>query len=125
MTPPTIGRNTMRRKWTLPASWAAQSQARAQERSQERIQERTQEKSRAGDAADATAPAPPQKAVSHYVAKFIFYLIISSIVGLLVRSSFPIALAIFLFFADGEFVEWVLRRDRHTDSFRTRSAAIS
>jgi hypothetical protein len=62
-----------------------------------------------GHASDASGQSRPWSVVE-YVVHFIFFMMFFGVVGYLWSSWFPIALGLFLFFTNDEFIEWTLHK---------------
>jgi hypothetical protein len=66
-------------------------------------------KEEAAQSSDASAqPHPP--GIAEYVARFVFSTILFGAIGFLFSSWFPVALGVFLFFTNDEFIEWTLQK---------------
>jgi hypothetical protein len=78
-----------RREWLAPPRRSAQGQA--------------------GQSSDTSEQSRPQGVVA-YVVRFMSSMIFFGVIGFLFSSWFPVALGIFLFFTDDEFIEWALRK---------------
>lgn len=62
-------------------------------------------------AADSPAALEPsRKGAGDYLSGFISHMVLFGLIGLVFQSRFPLCLGAFLFFTDGEFVEWMLRK---------------
>lgn len=61
-------------------------------------------------ATSPVAPEPSDKSAKEYAADFVARMILFGLIGLVFQSRFPLCLGAFLFFTDGEFIEWVLRK---------------
>jgi hypothetical protein len=63
----------------------------------------------AGQPSDASEQSRPQGVVE-YIVRFMFSMMFFGVIGYLFSSWFPVALGVFLFFTNDEFIEWVLRK---------------
>jgi hypothetical protein len=73
-----------RREWSVPARESAQG------------------------AQSSDASEQSRRGFIKYVVHFILFMIFFGVIGFLFSSWFPVALGLFLFFTDGDFIEWVL-----------------
>ena len=65
----------------------------------------------AADPSDALARSPrPEWGALEYLVSFVFYMLFFGVIAGLLRSRFPIDLAMFLFFTNDRLIEWVLRK---------------
>ncbi|WP_426608997.1 hypothetical protein [Bradyrhizobium sp. McL0616] len=72
-------------------------------------------RARSGPQPQAATPEPSRKGAKEngtmdYVADFVARMILFGLIGIAFQSRFPLCLGAFLFFTDGEFIEWVLRK---------------
>ena len=79
------------REWSPPAIKASQKPAAAQ--------------------VEASARSPrPEWGALEYLVSFVFYMLFFGVIAGLLRSRFPIDLAMFLFFTNDRLIEWALRK---------------
>ena len=80
------------REWSMPVRASSQGQP--------------------GQSSNPSGPSRPGGLVEfvEYVKRFISCMIFFGAIGFLFSSWFPVALGLFLFFTDGEFIDWALRK---------------
>jgi hypothetical protein len=64
--------------------------------------------SQGAQSSDASSPSP--WGVTEYVVHFISFMLLFGVTGFLFSSWFPIALGLFLFFTNDEFIGWMLQK---------------
>jgi len=67
------------------------------------------EPSQGGQSSDTSGPSRPWGG-REFVTHFVFLMIVSGVIGFFFLSWFPIALGLFLFFTDDDFIEWLLQK---------------
>ena len=78
-----------RREWSVPAREPSQGQP--------------------GQSSDASGPSRPWGG-SDFVTHFVFLMVVFGLIGFFFSSWFPMALGLFLFFTDDDFIEWLLQK---------------
>jgi hypothetical protein len=71
---------------------------------------RPSQKPTAAPAVASTRSPRPEWGALEYLVSFVFYMLAFGIIAGLLRSRFPIDLAMFLFFTNDRLIEWVLRK---------------
>jgi hypothetical protein len=66
-------------------------------------------KDQAAQSPDALGDARPQGVIA-YAVRFTFSMIFFGVIGFLFSSWFPVALGLFFFFTNDEFIEWMLQK---------------
>ena len=79
-----------RREWSVPARESPQGQA--------------------GQSSDMWGQSRRSWGGRDFVSHFIFLMVVSGLIGFFISSWFPVAVGLFLFFTDDDFIEWVLQK---------------